>query len=68
MSDSLMRIRAAITALEDHFAQADEVFQGSAQHAEWLDDMAASLEEMIESAGLMFEYTEEQERLQEVSE
>lgn len=68
MNESLLKIRAAIAALDEHFSQEDDVFDGSELHAEWLDDVAVGLEEMIDSAGLMFEYTEEQERLQEVSE
>ena len=67
MNESLLKIRAAIAALDEHFSQEDDVFEGSELHAEWLDDMAAGLEEMIESAGLMFEYTEEQERPQEAT-
>ena len=65
MNDSLMRIRAAIAVLDEHFSQEDDVFEGSEAHAEWLNDMAAGFEEMIDSAGLMFAYEEEQERLKQ---
>ena len=67
MNEALLRIRAAISALDEHFNQEDDVFGDSELHVEWLYDMAAGFEEMIDSAGLMFAYTEEQERLRELA-